>query len=122
MNLVDDEDVFQCGKCKKQFTSLPAFVTHKQSRCTGTAVGQVAPRQNNGQQAQLGSNPNSAFTSTVQSIINRQVINKVVKLQYCVYTRGGGRGLSWRQAFLALVGYFDNRIQTPGWIFYLNMT
>ena len=25
--------MFQCGKCKKQFTSLPGFVTHKQSRC-----------------------------------------------------------------------------------------
>ena len=25
----DEEDVFQCGKCKKQFTSLEVFVTHK---------------------------------------------------------------------------------------------
>ncbi|XP_021375901.1 zinc finger protein 341-like isoform X3 [Mizuhopecten yessoensis] len=30
---IDEEDVFQCGKCKKQFTSLGAFVNHKQSRC-----------------------------------------------------------------------------------------
>jgi hypothetical protein len=31
----DDEDVFQCGRCKNEFTSLAAFVSHKQSRCTG---------------------------------------------------------------------------------------
>ncbi|XP_067650777.1 zinc finger protein 341-like isoform X2 [Haliotis asinina] len=30
----EEEDLFQCGKCKKQFTLLPAFVTHKQTRCT----------------------------------------------------------------------------------------
>lgn len=30
----EEEDVFQCGKCKKQFRSLPKFVSHKQSRCT----------------------------------------------------------------------------------------
>lgn len=29
----EDDDIFQCGRCKKQFTSLPAFVSHKQSRC-----------------------------------------------------------------------------------------
>ncbi|ELT95618.1 hypothetical protein CAPTEDRAFT_88353, partial [Capitella teleta] len=27
------EDVFQCGKCKKQFNSLSTFVSHKQTRC-----------------------------------------------------------------------------------------
>ena len=30
---MDDEDIFQCGKCKKQFTSLTLFVGHKQERC-----------------------------------------------------------------------------------------
>ncbi|KAK7474036.1 hypothetical protein BaRGS_00034746 [Batillaria attramentaria] len=30
---VEDEDVFQCGRCKKQFTSLNAFFTHKQTHC-----------------------------------------------------------------------------------------
>ena len=32
--VVDEEDLFQCGKCKKQFTSLPMFVNHKQGRCS----------------------------------------------------------------------------------------
>lgn len=30
---VEEEDVFQCGRCKKQFTSLNAFFAHKQSHC-----------------------------------------------------------------------------------------
>ncbi|KAJ8302984.1 hypothetical protein KUTeg_019380 [Tegillarca granosa] len=30
---VDEDDVFQCGKCKKQFSSLILFLNHKQSRC-----------------------------------------------------------------------------------------
>lgn len=29
----EDEDVFQCGRCKKQFTSLNIFFTHKQTQC-----------------------------------------------------------------------------------------
>lgn len=32
---VDEDDVFQCGKCKKQYCSLSAFLSHKQSRCNG---------------------------------------------------------------------------------------
>ncbi|XP_048873979.1 zinc finger protein 341 isoform X3 [Brienomyrus brachyistius] len=30
---LDDEDIFLCGKCKKQFNSLPAFMTHKREQC-----------------------------------------------------------------------------------------
>lgn len=33
--IADDEDVFLCGKCKKQFNSLPAFMTHKREQCQG---------------------------------------------------------------------------------------
>lgn len=33
MIFVDDDDVFLCGKCKKQFNSLPAFMTHKREQC-----------------------------------------------------------------------------------------
>ncbi|KAB1262706.1 Zinc finger protein 341 [Camelus dromedarius] len=35
---LDDEDVFLCGKCKKQFNSLPAFMTHKREQCQGSAL------------------------------------------------------------------------------------
>ena len=31
---VDEDDIFQCGKCKKQFTNFSAFVSHKQTPCT----------------------------------------------------------------------------------------
>ncbi|XP_030831676.1 zinc finger protein 341 [Strongylocentrotus purpuratus] len=30
---VDEEDIFQCGKCKKQFTSLNSFMNHKREHC-----------------------------------------------------------------------------------------
>lgn len=30
---MEDEDLFQCGKCKKQFTSLTVFMTHKREHC-----------------------------------------------------------------------------------------
>ncbi|XP_034029191.1 zinc finger protein 341 isoform X2 [Thalassophryne amazonica] len=34
---MDDEDVFLCGKCKKQFNSLPTFMTHKREQCQSSA-------------------------------------------------------------------------------------
>ncbi|XP_061657166.1 zinc finger protein 341 isoform X1 [Syngnathoides biaculeatus] len=34
---MDDEDVFLCGKCKKQFNSLPAFMAHKREQCQSNA-------------------------------------------------------------------------------------
>ncbi|XP_072487385.1 zinc finger protein 341 isoform X2 [Notamacropus eugenii] len=39
---LDDEDVFLCGKCKKQFNSLPAFMTHKREQCQGSAPALAA--------------------------------------------------------------------------------
>nr|XP_015824058.2 zinc finger protein 341 isoform X1 [Nothobranchius furzeri] len=36
-SMADDEDVFLCGKCKKQFNSLPAFMTHKRDQCQSGA-------------------------------------------------------------------------------------
>ncbi|XP_046725373.1 zinc finger protein 341 [Silurus meridionalis] len=34
---MDDDDVFLCGKCKKQFNSLPTFLTHKREQCQQSA-------------------------------------------------------------------------------------
>eukprot|EP00062_Callorhinchus_milii_P022926 gi/632981227/ref/XP_007907475.1/ PREDICTED: zinc finger protein 341 isoform X2 [Callorhinchus milii] len=34
---MDEEDVFLCGKCKKQFNSLQAFISHKREQCQGGA-------------------------------------------------------------------------------------
>ena len=78
--VTEEEDVFQCGKCKKQFTMLSAFVSHKQTKCTPAAVinqsgglrhVQQQPQQQ--QQQQPGTNPNSAFTTSVPHAVNRQV-------------------------------------------------
>ncbi|KAK7115247.1 zinc finger protein 341-like isoform X2 [Littorina saxatilis] len=35
---VEEEDLFQCGRCKKQFTSLNTFFTHKQTQCLPASV------------------------------------------------------------------------------------
>ncbi|XP_043944946.1 zinc finger protein 341 [Protopterus annectens] len=49
VHTMDDEDVFLCGKCKKQFNSLPAFVIHKREQCQGNAasVSSVSLASNN---------------------------------------------------------------------------
>ncbi|XP_019629163.1 PREDICTED: zinc finger protein 341-like [Branchiostoma belcheri] len=71
----DDEDVFQCGKCKKQFTSLPTFMSHKREHCQPMPpqqpVRQVVPPP--------GSNPNqSAFTTSLPHHgLNRQPVSMV---------------------------------------------
>lgn len=31
----DDDDIFQCGRCKKQFYSLGSFVAHKKTHNLG---------------------------------------------------------------------------------------
>ncbi|XP_076353573.1 zinc finger protein 341-like isoform X1 [Tachypleus tridentatus] len=35
----DDEDVFQCGRCKKQFSSLSQFMSHKKEHCSVGSSG-----------------------------------------------------------------------------------
>ena len=66
----DDDDVFQCGKCKKQFTSLARFMSHKKTRCV-PAVVPLAQAPSNSQG--LSPSPNTAFTPTVQQILPAQV-------------------------------------------------
>ena len=48
---VDEEDVFQCGKCKREFSNLSLFLGHKQNQC-------VVPERT------------SATTSSVSTIAN----------------------------------------------------
>ncbi|XP_031422645.1 zinc finger protein 341 isoform X2 [Clupea harengus] len=35
---MDDDDVFLCGKCKKQFNTLPTFMVHKREQCQSSAT------------------------------------------------------------------------------------
>ncbi|XP_073462455.1 zinc finger protein 341 [Aquarana catesbeiana] len=64
---LDDEDVFLCGKCKKQFNSLPAFMIHKREQCHGNAPSLAS--------VSLGNH--SVYTPPVSSVqhqpVNRQI-------------------------------------------------
>ncbi|XP_014876116.1 zinc finger protein 341 isoform X1 [Poecilia latipinna] len=66
---MDDEDVFLCGKCKKQFNSLPAFMTHKREQCqSGTpSLSTVSLASTNAYA------PVPSVGSVPQTAINRQV-------------------------------------------------
>ncbi|CAG7836790.1 unnamed protein product [Allacma fusca] len=46
----DDEDLFQCGRCKKQFRSLEVFVMHKRDHCTPSRLQQFQEIDHVGQQ------------------------------------------------------------------------
>ncbi|KAM9430090.1 zinc finger protein 341-like isoform 2-T2 [Salvelinus alpinus] len=66
---MDDEDVFLCGKCKKQFNSLPAFMTHKREQCQSNApsLSTVSLASSNAY------TPVPSISSVPQTPANRQV-------------------------------------------------
>ncbi|KAM4623192.1 zinc finger protein 341 [Discoglossus pictus] len=64
---MDDEDVFLCGKCKKQFNSLPAFVIHKREQCQGNPPSLASVSMG----AHSAYNP--PVSSVQQSQVNRQI-------------------------------------------------
>ncbi|XP_048736364.2 zinc finger protein 341-like isoform X2 [Ostrea edulis] len=78
---VDEDDVFQCGKCKKQFCSLSAFLGHKQSRCNGprTILQQTVSRNNQNVQDIVlttncrGAPPDTAAGSRAPHIIQSSI-------------------------------------------------
>ncbi|NXB74422.1 ZN341 protein, partial [Donacobius atricapilla] len=65
---MDDEDVFLCGKCKKQFNSLPAFMTHKREQCQGSApsLSSVSLATNSGYSPSITSVPPAATAARQQ--------------------------------------------------------
>ncbi|XP_066443647.1 zinc finger protein 341 isoform X1 [Eleutherodactylus coqui] len=69
---LDDEDVFLCGKCKKQFNSLPAFMIHKREQCHGNTPSLAS--------VSLGNH--SVYTPPVSSVqqppVNRQQISTYI--------------------------------------------
>uniref|UniRef100_A0ACB8F5X8 Uncharacterized protein n=1 Tax=Sphaerodactylus townsendi TaxID=933632 RepID=A0ACB8F5X8_9SAUR len=70
---MDDEDVFLCGKCKKQFNLLPAFMTHKREQCQGNAPSL----------ATVSLATNSVYTPSITSVqqaptTNRQQISTYI--------------------------------------------
>ncbi|XP_039869563.1 zinc finger protein 341 isoform X2 [Simochromis diagramma] len=66
---MDDEDVFLCGKCKKQFNSLPAFMTHKREQCQSStpSLSTVSLASTNAY------TPVPSISSVPQTPANRQV-------------------------------------------------
>ncbi|XP_041702421.1 zinc finger protein 341 isoform X2 [Coregonus clupeaformis] len=66
---MDDEDVFLCGKCKKQFNLLPAFMTHKREQCQSNApsLSTVSLASSNAY------TPVPSISSVPQTPANRQV-------------------------------------------------
>lgn len=66
----DDEDVFLCGKCKKQFNSLPAFMTHKREQCQGNAPSL----------ATVSLATNSVYTPSITSVQQAQTTNRQVEM------------------------------------------
>ncbi|XP_061487632.1 zinc finger protein 341 isoform X2 [Rhineura floridana] len=65
---MDDEDVFLCGKCKKQFNSLPAFMTHKREQCQG----------NTPSLATVSLAANSVYTPSITSVQQAQTTNRQI--------------------------------------------
>ncbi|KAM4692531.1 zinc finger protein 341 [Rhinophrynus dorsalis] len=71
---MDDEDVFLCGKCKKQFNSLPAFMIHKREQCQGNAPSLAS--------VSLGTH--SVYTPPVSSVQQSQVNNRQISTYIAV--------------------------------------
>ncbi|XP_060628323.2 zinc finger protein 341 isoform X1 [Anolis sagrei] len=65
---MDDEDVFLCGKCKKQFNSLPTFMTHKREQCQG----------NSPSLATVSLATNSGYTPSITSVHQAQTTNRQI--------------------------------------------
>nr|XP_033819412.1 zinc finger protein 341 isoform X2 [Geotrypetes seraphini] len=63
---MDDEDVFLCGKCKKQFNSLPAFMIHKREQCQANVPSL----------ATVSLAAHSAYTPSVTSVQQPQAANR----------------------------------------------
>ncbi|XP_061758461.1 zinc finger protein 341 isoform X2 [Nerophis ophidion] len=66
---MDEEDVFLCGKCKKQFNSLPVFMAHKREPCQSAtpSLSTVSLASTNAY------TPVSSITSGQPTNTNRQV-------------------------------------------------
>ena len=77
---VEEDDIFMCGKCKKQFTTLSNFLNHKQGRCVPqTAVRPqevvTAPPISLSTTNQVSTPTNSYSNANVQQIVSsREVI------------------------------------------------
>ncbi|XP_068248667.1 zinc finger protein 341-like isoform X2 [Palaemon carinicauda] len=67
---LDDDDVFQCGRCKQKFSSLDHFMVHKRDHCSGKSSGlRVVQNTTNPQQTSITPSSTS-FESENSSLAN----------------------------------------------------
>ena len=80
----DDEDLFQCGKCKSEFTNLATFLSHKQSQCSRVvAASKVVPSGSSSEEdAGAVSNPGLIYTQLTQPSL-KQVSLPPINLSRC---------------------------------------
>lgn len=78
----DDDDMFLCGKCKKQFNSLPAFMTHKREQCQSSAPSLSTVSL----ASTVAYTPIPSISSGPQTHANRQV-RRVWLHYWCGYIR-----------------------------------
>ncbi|KAL5022786.1 hypothetical protein ScPMuIL_001941 [Solemya velum] len=102
---VEEEDIFQCGKCKKQFTSLSSFMTHKQGQCiplthrplSSVTVSAMAPTLTNavvsmsshnqiGQPITAFSVPQSPLTQITQGMVLTDDLMPFTNVDQCMTT------------------------------------
>ncbi|KAK9954693.1 hypothetical protein ABG768_016742 [Culter alburnus] len=101
---MDDDDVFLCGKCKKQFNSLPAFMTHKREQC----------QSNTPSLATVSLASNNAYTSVpsistgAQLPTNRQVSYITVPQSPLTHTLVQGNVLVSDEVLMSAISAFSS--------------
>uniref|UniRef100_A0A8D0ANY4 Zinc finger protein 341 n=1 Tax=Sander lucioperca TaxID=283035 RepID=A0A8D0ANY4_SANLU len=122
---MDDEDVFLCGKCKKQFNSLPAFMTHKREQCASSvpSLSTVSLASSNGY------TPVPSISSGPQTPANRQVSTYItVPPSPLTHTLVQGNVLVSDDVLMSAISAFTSidqpmaTMQTPIQVTQLNIT
>ncbi|KAK8391153.1 hypothetical protein O3P69_017070 [Scylla paramamosain] len=76
---LDEDDLFQCGRCKKQFSSLDLFMVHKRHQCSGknsalrTIQAMHDPTTSTGEQATFEED-STALTSQIHMQVQPQQV------------------------------------------------
>ena len=104
---VEEEDLFQCGRCKKQFTSLQMFIAHKQTQCVATAPATALPQTAQLQLPLLDDQQHQHQQLTVQQQQHHQQslqqLQQVLCCDFCFITFGSSL-LLWLPLFWQVNG------------------
>uniref|UniRef100_A0A8C9RVF9 Zinc finger protein 341 n=2 Tax=Scleropages formosus TaxID=113540 RepID=A0A8C9RVF9_SCLFO len=108
---MDDDDVFLCGKCKKQFNSLPAFMTHKREQCQSNtpSLATVSLASSNAY------TPVPSISSVPQTPANRQVSTYITVPQSpLTHTLVQGNVLVSDEVLMSAISAFTSMDQQMG--------